>query len=147
MGNLGGSTVPLPKQRPGLCAYELRQVPERAAPHGFVEDGLINIANERRDTIQIRHAGAISKSGARGANLFVNKARSVCRAPAERPTAAADAGTAVSMVMVSMATADRLSRRLDATDIAPLLHKLRAPSQPGQQTASVEPKFGPKGLR
>src|SRR5262249_53824246 len=50
MDNLDRSAVPLPKQRPGLHVHELRQILENAAPHGPIEDGLINMANERRDT-------------------------------------------------------------------------------------------------
>src|SRR5206468_283591 len=45
--SVGGSTVHLPEQRPGLRAHELRQIPENTAPHGLIEDGLIDIANER----------------------------------------------------------------------------------------------------
>src|SRR5207248_3015520 len=56
MDNVGGSAVPLPKQCPGLSAHELRQVLENATPRGPIEDGLIDIANEGRDTVQFRHA-------------------------------------------------------------------------------------------
>src|SRR5215470_12796855 len=68
----------------------------------------------------------------------MNKARSVRCTPAGR-TATADASTAAPMV-VSMATEP--SRRLDATDMAPLLHNSAPPVEPSQQTAPVEPKFG-----
>jgi hypothetical protein len=64
----------------------------------------------------------------------MDKARSAGAAPVWRRRAAADASTAVPMV-VSMATANRPSRRLDATDTAPLLHNSAPPSKPGQHRA------------
>src|SRR5262245_9289663 len=75
----------------------------------------------------------------------MNKARSVCCTPAGRRTAAADASTAVPMV-VSMATADEPSRRLDATDMAPLLHNSTPPLSRASQPHPSSPSLGSPSL-